>query len=311
MDNPKIGVVILNWNNFPDTTQCVLSVDRQTYQPHELIIVDNGSDDDSVSRLSQIFPDLKIISTGSNLGYAGGNNIGIRYLLNRGIDAILILNNDVVLANTALEELVKTLYQNDEIKLVAPVTISFGVSPKVIEAGTRFNPYNGYQNRINQGLDPEDLTKLAPFDVDIAPGCAFLAHRDLFSNVGFLPEHYFLYFEETDWCLDVKRSGYRIICQPKALVKHKNVTSLGFGSPLFTYYITRNQFYFYKKHLMSSVLYKMIAFSLIREIKRFMVDLFSGRNQNAFTRALGVFDFIRGKTGIYPWKFTYRDNLLR
>jgi GT2 family glycosyltransferase len=309
VDNRKIGVVILNWNNVSDTIQCVLSVDGQTYKQHELIIVDNGSDNDSVSRLHQRFPDRTIISTGSNLGYAGGNNIGIRYLLNRDIDAILILNNDVVLMHTALQELVNTLNQNDAIKIVSPVTISFENPPKVIESGARFNPHNGYQNRLYQGAAPEDLEELAPFDVDIAPGCAFLAHRDLFWKVGFLPEHYFLYFEETDWCLDVKRSGYRVVCQPKALVKHKNASILGSDSPLVTYYLTRNQFYFYQKHLMRSVLHQMIAFSIIREIKRFVVDLFSGRTHNAFARSLGVFDFFRGKTGIYPWKYTTGGNL--
>ena len=308
VDNLKIGVIILNWNNVPDTIQCVLSIDSQTYKQHELIIVDNGSDYDSVSRLQQRFPDRTIISTGSNLGYAGGNNIGIRYLLNRDIDAILILNNDVVLKRSALEELVNTLNQNDAIKIVAPVTISFENPPKVIESGARFNPHNGYQNRLYQGSAPEELEQLAPFDVDIAPGCAFLAHKDLFRKVGFLPEHYFVYFEETDWCLDVKRSGYRVVCQPKAIVKHKNASALGFDSPLFTYYLTRNRFYFLQKHLISSASLYMIPFSILREIKKFMVDLFSGRTQNAFTRALGVFDFLRGKTGIYPWKYSTGDN---
>jgi len=134
VDNLKIGIIILNWNNVPDTIQCVLSVDGQTYKQHELIIVDNGSDNDSVSQLHQRFPDQTIISTGSNLGYAGGNNIGIKFLLKRDIDAILILNNDVVLMPSALQELIDTLYQDDAIKVVAPVTITFDDPPKVIES---------------------------------------------------------------------------------------------------------------------------------------------------------------------------------
>jgi len=307
MDDKKIGVVVLNWNNVPDTIQCVLSVDGQTYKHYEVIIVDNGSDIDSISQLYQKFPDLTIISTGRNLGYAGGNNIGIRHFLNKsGIDAILILNNDVILMQTALQELVTTLDLNEAIKLVAPTTISFNVPPKVIECGARFNPNNGNQNRLYQGASLEDLEGLIPFDVDIAPGCAFLAHRDLFLNVGFLPENYFLYFEETDWCLDVKRSGYRIVCQPKALIKHKNASSLGFNSPQFTYYLTRNQFYFYKKHLKRSTVNQMIVFSIIREIKRFLVDLFSGRILNAYARALGMFDFYLGKSGILQWNLPTR-----
>ncbi|MHA2029001.1 MAG: glycosyltransferase family 2 protein [Candidatus Kariarchaeaceae archaeon] len=300
MNNLKIGVVILNWNNVPDTIKCILSVCEQTYENRELIVVDNGSGDDSVSRLQQRFPDLTIIANGRNLGYAGGNNIGIKFLLKRDIEAILILNNDVVLESSALLELTDTLNQDDAIKVVAPVTLTFDEPPKVIESGARFNPYNGSQTRLYQGANPKDIEELPPFDIDIAPGCAFLAHRDSFGEVGYLPEHYFLYYEETEWCLDVKRSGYRVVCQPKALVRHKNSSTIGFDSPLVTYYLTRNQFYLYRKHLLRSTVHQIIVFSIIREFKRILVDILSGRTIHAYSRVQGLLDFIRGRTGFYP-----------
>src|SRR3989344_420271 len=252
----KVFIIILNFNGKDDTLACIESVEKLEVgsETLEVIIVDNGSS----QRLMINDEGLKIIRNEKNLGYAGGNNIGITYALAHGADYILVLNNDTIVDKNLVSELLITARSNEKIGIVAPkIYFAKGYEfhkdrYKESERGKVFWYAGGKMDFANvlgshRGVDEVDSGQYEKEEeTDFASGCCMLVKREVFEKVGGgFDEKYFLYYEDNDLSQKAKRNGFKIVYSPKAVLWHKNAGSVGgSGSTLQDYYITRNRLLF-------------------------------------------------------------------
>lgn len=247
--NPSIAIVVLNWNNARDTMACLDSLAQLDYPDPWLIVVDNGSDDDSVAQIRAAHPDVTLLDTGANLGYAGGNNVGVKYALAAGADYVCILNNDVVVEPDFLAPLLAALHSQPNVGIVTPLVAERTAAGEHVWAlGSAVNWRTAAVTRQHAGSAVIPWRGRTPFDVEIASGAAMLVKRAVFEQVGLMDEAFFLYFEEVDWSLKVRQHGYRILAVPSSVVWHEVSATLGATSPVIDYYMLRNQLRLIGRH---------------------------------------------------------------
>jgi GT2 family glycosyltransferase len=241
---PQVVFVVLNWNNADDTLRCLESLAGLEYPTFRVLVVDNGSSDDSVERINRRYPGLLVLETHQNLGYAGGNNVGIRHALQNGADYICILNNDVVVSPDFLLPLLTVVQDHEGAGVATPLIAETGDRERVWALGLAVERKTGTVLRRHAGERVSDLHIDHPFDVDVASGAAMLVKRSVFESVGLLDEDFYLYFEEADWCLQIRQANFRILAVPASVVWHKVSATLGQTSPAIDYYMLRNQLRF-------------------------------------------------------------------
>lgn len=243
----EIAIVVLTWNGCELTLACLHSLAALDL-PVQLIVVDNGSTDSTVDAVRAQFPAVTVLETGENLGYAGGNNMGIRHALAQRADYIGILNNDVTAAPDFLMPLVEVFQKNPKAGIVTPL-IAEAINPQCVWAlGASVDRRTGTVQRLHAGEDTAAAQKLSPFEVDVAPGAAMLVKKEIFKQIGLLDENFYLYYEEADWCLRAKQAGHQILAVPSSVVWHRVSATLGHISPLIDYYMLRNQLRFIAHH---------------------------------------------------------------
>jgi GT2 family glycosyltransferase len=226
---PEIAVVLLNWNQYDDTVDCLASLYGSDYPRFKVIMLDNGSSDGSGGRLAALFPRVDLIHSAVNLGFDGGNNLGIMRALNLGCDYLLLLNNDTVLDPTFLSELIEVARTDPNIGILGP-KIYYYEEPDVIWwAGCRLNiSPNGMFSFSQEGNGQKDMGQFDEVvDVDGAIGCAMLIKRDVIERIGLLDERFFIYHEEHDYALRAISEGYRIVFVPRAHLWHKVSRAMG------------------------------------------------------------------------------------
>ena len=211
----------------------------------EVIVVDNASDNQEAYQISSRFPHVKVIKSDKNLGFAGGNNLGIKASTGK---FIFLINNDTYFEDFNVRALIDRLNASSDIGIVCP-KIRFAWSPKPIQfAG--YTPLSNITIR-NQaiGFGEEDHGQYETAHPTLyAHGAAMLIKREAIDKVGLMPECYFLYYEELDWSMMFTRAGYQIWYEPKCTVYHKESQATGQNSPLRTYYITRNRLRLVKRN---------------------------------------------------------------
>jgi GT2 family glycosyltransferase len=244
MKNPRVSVVIINWNGWKDTLECLESLFDVNYSNYDVVVVDNNSHDDSVIQIKDYAPnkELKLIENEKNYGFAEGNNIGIKYALKYfKPDYILLLNNDIVVDKDFLKELVNIGKSDDKIGILGP-KIYFYDKPDVIwSAGCKISWKLG--RGLHIGIGQTDHGQYDnPKKVEYISGSAFLIKKGVINKIGLMDKKYFLYFEESDWTLRANQAGYKSLYVPNAKVWHK-VSQSGGGITKSTglYYITRNR----------------------------------------------------------------------
>jgi len=244
MTTPAVSIIILNYNGREDTLACLRSLEHLTYPSVEVVIVDNGSTDGSVDAFRAQHPRFKLIETGANLGFTGGNNIGIRYALDHGADYIMLLNNDTVVAPDLLDPMVQAMEADPAIGVTGPMIYYYDSPETIWSAGGGIDWSRGVTWMI--GIDEEDKGQfgLSPRPVDFVTGCAILARRAVWEKVGLLDDKFFMYYEETEWCVRARRAGFQIVHIPTAMVWHKISPAQRAASILTYYYMTRNRLLF-------------------------------------------------------------------
>lgn len=243
--NPKVSIVILNWNGKNDTIECLDSLKEITYPNYEIILVDNGSTDGSGECLKKLYPEIEIIENQKNLGFAEGNNIAIRKVVARETDYVLLLNNDTVVHPEFLTELVELLENDTSVGIAGPTVYYYKEKDRIQAAGGKICWYKGQTPHLTS----KNYIKLNKIrDVDYIMGCALLTRCELFKKIGYLNKDYFAYWEETDWCVRAKKAGYRIVHVPSAKIWHKGGSTTKKISGFHEYQMTRNMFWFMKIH---------------------------------------------------------------
>ena len=270
---PLISVVVLNWNGAADTLACLDSLACLTYTNFNVVVVDNGSTDDSLARLqsySAPYP-LALLENGLNLGYAGGNNVGTRHALQNGADFVLLLNNDTTVAPDLLERLLEAAQRNPDAGIFSARIMYFDVPERVWFDGARWNPSGLRLEWPGQEAEEHTLGTL-DHDTDYASGAALFFRAQVARQIGLLDESFFLVWEEVDWCFRARKAGWRNIVVPAAKVWHKIGVSFGCeSSPLRTYFSVRNELLWFSRHAPFSARLRLWMKNLRRLIPKFSI----------------------------------------
>lgn len=297
---PKVAIILLNWNRFDDTAECAESIQQITYGNFELIIVDNGSSDNSLERLRTCYSHASsILETGCNLGFVGGNNFGIEYALDIGAEYILLLNNDTTVSKDFLMPLVDTVESDPTIGIVGPKIYYYDRPREIWFAGSTFRTFFGQSIHLGHGrLD--DGTFDFVTDTAFITGCAMMIKASVVREVGLLDFDYYHSCEDLDFCFRARAAGYRIIYVPQAKIWHKVAQSSGgLESPFSLYYQTRNRLIIMSKHgrwfHWPTFLFHFF-FSYV--LQRFILFAVQGKGRECYRAIIyGVWDFVNKRYG--------------
>jgi GT2 family glycosyltransferase len=280
----RVAVIVVNWNNFQDTYECVESLQKMSDPSFNIVMVDNGSTDGSPKRLNEKLSMITLIENPENVGYAEGNNVGIRYAFARGAEYIFLLNNDTIVDPDVLNDLIKIGEQDKAIGIVGPKIYDYYEPSKVWFAGAYIDWKSGESSHLGKGeIDHGQFNTV--MEVDRLTGCAMLVKREVFEKIGLLDPEFFLYFEDVDFCVRARKAGYKIVCAQNAKVWHKEsvTTKANLGSPIHSYYHNRNRLLFLNKHGKIS----------IREHIKNLLRIFIGSRY----KRLGIMDYYLGRFG--------------
>lgn len=245
--NPLVSIITVNFRQATVTCALLDSIRENTYQNVEVIVVDNGSLEDCSILFKKSYPSVKLIVSSENLGFAGGNNLGIAAATG---DFMFFINNDTVLTDGLVEALLSRFYSNENnIGVVSP-KIRYFDNPNVIQyAGfTEMNPITGRNEAIGKNEEDKGQHDTAR-PTAYAHGAAMMLRREIIEEVGNMPEEFFLYYEELDWCAQIRRAGFEIWYEPTGLIYHKESAAVGKMSPLKIFYITRNRLLFMRRNV--------------------------------------------------------------
>lgn len=288
---PSVAIIILNWNNWQDTITCVTACQKLEWPKTYILVVDNNSTNNSVETIRHHFPDLELIETGANLGFAGGNNIGIKQALDLGAEYIWLLNNDATPAPAALAPLVSALQNYPSAACAASKIYYENDQQRIWFAGGAWS-----KGRLRLRLQGAYQIDNGQFDkirrIGSASGCSMLIPRSMFQTVGMLDERYFLYWEDTDWSARAHKQGYQILFVPDSHVWHKVSATITPRSELQYYYHTRNGLIFCREHDI-----RILPFFMLYLVADVSVGLFRGNSAMLRGFINGCFDFLRGRTG--------------
>lgn len=285
-----ISIITVNYNGFQDTCEMIASIQANLHScTYELIVVDNGSQQNEAMLIQQVHPNVKTIRSEKNTGFAGGNNIGISEAQGK---YIFLLNNDTLIQEDKLHLLIHQLDKHPEIGAISP-KIKFAFPPYNIQyAGfTAFSKYTLRNKGI--GFNKSDKGQYdSPYPTSFLHGAALLFRREILDKVGKMPEIYFLYYEEMDWCNHIAQAGFQLWYNPRFTVYHKESSTTGHASPLKTYYLTRNRLlYAYRNQkgypFCISLLYQLI----LANPKNIIVNLLKGKIQQTIAIFKGSTDF--------------------
>jgi len=236
----RLAAVVLHYRTPEDTLLAVRSLEASRRPVQEILVVDNGSPDGSAELLRRHLPEVELLETGSNLGFSGGCNLGLRRALDGGAELLLLLNSDVVLPPDALGALEDALLAEAGAGIAGPLLLSRAQPDRIASAGMRLSRASGRMRHLRHaerapGAEPPSVRR-----VDGVAGCALLARREALEAAGLLADEYFFSFEDLDLCLRARRAGYSTICAAGALAYHEGGRSIGAHAAARLYYGTRN-----------------------------------------------------------------------
>ena len=293
---PLISVISVNYNGYALTCAMVDSLRRHVTTPLEIVVVDNGSARDEAAELRERYPDIVTMRSDENLGFAGGNTLGIRAASG---DCLLLLNNDTEVADDTLHYLCDTLDADPSVGAVCP-KIRFWASPQAIQfAGYTPLTRITLRNALVGFGQTDDGRFDTPHDTPYAHGAAMMVRREVPRKAGPMPDIYFLYYEELDWSVRIREQGWKIAYDPRCTVFHKESATSGQQSPLRSYYLTRNRLLFAWRNLHGTARMLSVAYQLCIAVpKSIAAALAHGRRDlaKAIRHGAGGFFTLKNKT---------------
>ena len=243
---PDISVITVNYNGYHDTCEFIDSwVNTVTSVCYEIIVVDNGSTANEGLLPQQKYPSVHVIRSEQNLGFAGGNNLGIRSAQG---NYLFLLNNDTLIVKDTVDLLIKRLRSSEGIAGVSPLILNYTEPHTIQFAG--YTPLSSItlRNRTT-GRGSRDKSRYPAKRTPYLHGAAMLLKKQVIDQIGGMPEEYFLYYEELDWCTRITAEGYELWYDPAFEIWHKDGSSSGKGSPLQCYYLSRNRLLYAQRNL--------------------------------------------------------------
>lgn len=288
IQSPSVGIVILNWNNFEDTNSCISSAKKLDYNEYDIFLVDNGSIDNSLSRLKNEHPDIGYLELPDNFGYARGMNRGIMHCQSLDYDYIMLCNNDVeFIDQSLLYKLLQPFNSYPELGAVSPSSVQEKKSVFILE----------FLKNVRVGVTRPsvDVLQNPKFRWPVTYACVLFPTK-VIDEIGLLPEHYFMYCEDLAHISKLEKHGYWGAELLDADIKHAISNSSDDNDELVAYYITRNKFLLYRdenKYLPAILLPYYLYYALSRAI----YNTIFGNNRKAKSFILGFIDGIMLKQG--------------
>ena len=263
---PLVSIIIVNWNARENLQECLHSLFKIDFQNYEVILIDNGSVDDSVKFVKSKYQAVKVIESGKNLGFAGGNNLGFKHARGK---YILFLNNDTIVTKNFLGKLVDFMEKRNDVGILQPKILfhrpDTALHHKINSIGS-FLLSTGFLFHLNYGQ--KDKSRNEPYEIFSAYGACFLARKSLLNKIGLFDDRYFAYFEETDLCHRTWLAGLKVMIVPGTYIYHKGAkTAQKLPSTFIQYHSFKNRLYTYLKNFDTPNLIKIfIPHLLVCEI---------------------------------------------
>jgi GT2 family glycosyltransferase len=235
---PLVAVVVLNWNGWRDTVRCLQSLQQLAYPNYRIIVVDNGSTDDSVDQIRRVAPGAVIVQNGSNLGFAGGSNVGIRCALEDGAEYVWILNNDTTVDPLALAAMVRAAELHPRVGVVGSV-----IYPA---EGTKIRAWGGGKVDLRTGQTRN--VRGPGEEISYITGTSMFLRREALREVGGFDERFFFYWEDTDLSYRLRRAGWEVYVEANAIVRHRESAAVGRDTYLQARYFHRGLVMFLRKY---------------------------------------------------------------
>ncbi|MBT9169711.1 MAG: N-acetylglucosaminyl-diphospho-decaprenol L-rhamnosyltransferase [Actinobacteria bacterium] len=281
---PLVYIILLNWRGWRDTVRCIESLRSLRYPGvFEIVVLDNASTDDSVDRIREQYPDVTLIETGGNLGFAKGNNVGIRYAIQQKADYIWLLNNDTIVEPQALEALVEVAERDSGIGMVGSV-LHYMHAPERIQA------WGGGQVSLTWGTVLNHTQPVESRKLSYLAGASMLIKRAVIEHIGCLDEGFFMYWEDIDYCFRLRKAGWGLAVAAESRVFHKESSSVGGRSPTRDRLAGESAVRFFGRHAPVPILPLLLG-TVIRVGKR----LLEGKVRHAWAVVLGV------SKGVWGW----------
>lgn len=272
-DKPLVSIISVNYNQAEITCDMIASLRDLSYKNIEIIIVDNGSPAEDPGIIAERYPDVQLLRSKVNLGFAGGNNLGISRAKGK---YLFFLNNDTEVDPDCIGPLVDVFEKNSSVGITSPKIIFYGTDIIQYAGATKINPWTG-RNKWIGNMQKDSGQYDSSRETDLAHGAAMMVPRKVIAEAGLMPEIYFLYYEELDWCEMIKRAGYSCYYTAGSTVYHKESMSVGKLSLLKTYYINRNRLLFIRRNFSGfRRLCSYLVFLLVALPKRALVHAWNG-----------------------------------
>lgn len=288
----KLSIITINYNGLKDTCELLETLPLED-NSLEVIVVDNASKENEASIIEQRYPMVKVIRSPQNLGFAGGNNLGIKAAHG---EYLFFLNNDTVLRHQTsdIRPLIDRLESSDKIGAVCPkIRFSWEHHPIQYAGYTPLSPITMRNHAIGFGEDDHGQYD-TPHPTPYAHGAAMMVKREVIDKAGFMPECYFLYYEELDWSMMIRRAGYDIWYEPACTIYHKESQTTGQASALRTYYVTRNRLLFVRRNNRSHTRYVTYLYLIIVVAgKDLLKHLLQRRTDLAKATIRGIIHFVK------------------
>lgn len=282
-----MSIITINYNGYKDTCELIDSIPFK--EDMEVIVVDNGSTKNEASTLQERYPRIEVIRSNQNLGFAGGNNLGLKAAKGK---YLFLVNNDTVFKEFNPKVLIRRLESSSKIGMVCPkIRFAWANNPIQFAGYTPLSTITIRNKAIGYGEEDKGLYD-TPHQTPYAHGAAMMLKREVIDKVGLMPECYFLYYEELDWSMMITRAGYEIWYEPNCTIYHKESQSTGQNSPLRTYYITRNRLLLVKRNFKG--LKKYLAYAYLQMIvatRDILKYLFKGQIDLLKATTKGLRDF--------------------
>ncbi|MEN2282930.1 glycosyltransferase family 2 protein [Algoriphagus sp. SE2] len=293
--NSSVAIILVNWNGFDFTKACLNSLRKVNFPDYQVILVDNASSNSEGKRLLSTFPEIILLENKENLGFAGGNNVGIIRALEDGYSHIMLLNNDTEVGPDFLGEMMLKIQKEEKLGVIQPLITFLNKRDIIWSAGGKWN--NLFGRAITLG-DRRPVSEYQPEDsyLDWATGCCMLVSREAILKAGLLNESYFAYFEDVEWSLRFRQFGFTIALASKALVFHeagassKKEHSEGILSPRVFYFHVRNQFFLIRQHLKGAAFLLSMMYHTFRFLAWMGYFCFRGRFQKLKAVGRGMKD---------------------